>query len=539
MTNFTRRSLLQTSSAVFAAAALPRFAIAQADSRPSITIAVQKVSTSNTLEPMREQSNVGQRTFSLIAESLIDLDWTGNMLPMPRLASAWRRIDGRTVELTLRDNVRFHDGRMMTAEDVAFSFGPERMWAGGTADSRGMFGSTTAGQKDKLPPPEALGIARNAYPAFERIEIVDKNTVRFVNKTPDVTIEGRLTRNVGTIWSRSAFDAAKTWLDWARKPVGTGPYRVAEYQPDSKLVLEAFDDYWSGRPPIRRLTLVEVPEVASRVAGLMAGDFDFATDLPPDQITEVERSARHHVVGGPIVNNRVTIMDKTHPVLANPLVRRAMSHAVDRQAIVEALWLGRTVVSKGLQYPFYGQMFLADWENPAFSPDEAKKLLTQAGYKGEEIPYQLLNNYYTNQMPTAQILVEGWRQVGLNVKIEMKENWSQILGRDPRRCICDNSNSSWFPDPVASIASYTPGGQTYEAGQWRNDEANAAFERLQNSTDMDERRNAYRRVLGILEREDPAYILLHQNATFIGKRRDLAWKPAGSFVMDFRAGNWA
>lgn len=154
---------------------------------------------------MREQSNVGQRVFYTFAETLTDHAWTGDLSLRPGLAESWRRIDARTLELKLRQGVRFHNGDAMTAEDVAFSFGPERMWSGGSVDTRGMWVSTTAGGNTKVPPPEAPRIAQAAYPGFERMEIVDKYTVRFVNRTPDVTLEGRLTRNCGAIFSQRAF----------------------------------------------------------------------------------------------------------------------------------------------------------------------------------------------------------------------------------------------------------------------------------------------------------------------------------------------
>jgi peptide/nickel transport system substrate-binding protein len=517
---------------------LPRFAIAQGDNRPSITVAVQKISTSNTLEPMREQSNVGQRVFYTFAETLTDHAWTGDLSLQPGLAESWRRIDGRTLELKLREGVRFHNGDGLVAEDVAFSFGPERMWSGSSVDTRGMWVSTTPGAASKVPPPEAPKIAMAAYPGFERMEIVDKYTVRFVNRVPDATLEGRLTRNCGAIFSQRAFAEAKTWLDWARQPVGTGPYRIVDYKPDAELLLEAFDDYWGGRPPIKRIRFVEVPEVSQRVNGLRAGDFDFACDLPPDQIATVEASPRLEVVGGPIMNIRLTIFDKHHPTLKDPRVRRAMTHAVDRQAIVDALWSGRTKVPKGLQWDFFGPMLLSDWAVPAYDPAEAKRLLKEAGYDGAPVPYQMLNNYYTNQLQTAQIMVEQWKAVGLNVAIEMKENWGQILGKFPGRGICENSNSSWFNDPVASLSAYAPGGQTWEAGQWENEAIVPLTESLQAGIDLESRRRDFRRILTILEREDPVYNVVHQNATFTAKRRDYKWRPAQSFVVDFRASNW-
>jgi peptide/nickel transport system substrate-binding protein len=532
----TRR---QAASAGLSALLLPRFAVAQADQRPAITVAVQTISTSNTLEPLREQSNVMTRVVASFLEPLVDLDWVGDLSLRPALAESWRRIDERTLELRLRE-ARFHDGRAVTAEDVAFTFGPQHMWgsAAAAAPAGGMFTSTTAGRGSKEPPPEVPAIAKLAFPGFERMEVVDARMVRLVNRTPDVTLEGRLARPAAAIISRAAFEAAEDWLSWARRPVGTGPYRVAEYRPESQLLLEAFDDHWAGRPPLRSIRFVQVPEVAARVNGLRTGEYDFACDLPPDQIEVVRGSPRHEVVGRAIANHRVTAFDKTHPTLRDARVRRAITHAIDRKSISDGLWAGRAPLPKGMQFEFYGPMMLEDWESPRFDPAEARRLLREAGYRGEAIPYRLLNNYYTNQVPTSQVLVEGWRQVGLNVQIEMKENWSQILAADGDRAVRDNSNTAFFNDPVGAMAAFGPSGQQWASGEWRNDEAAAALERLQASTDLQARRAALRRMLEICEREDPAYTVLHGTVNLTGKRKDIAWRPAGSFAMDFTSRNW-
>ena len=120
----TRRSLILGGAG---ALALPRFAIGQSEQRPAITIAVQKIANSNTLDELREQSNVGTRMATMFVERLIDLNYQGQLEQRPGLATAWRRIDDKTVEVELRRGVRFHNGDEMTAEDVAFSFGPEHM----------------------------------------------------------------------------------------------------------------------------------------------------------------------------------------------------------------------------------------------------------------------------------------------------------------------------------------------------------------------------------------------------------------------------
>lgn len=540
MTVLTRRHALGLAAGSAGLLVLPRFAIGQADNRPSITIAVQKIANSNTLETLREQSNVGTRTFYSYAETLIDTDWSGDLSLRPGLASAWKRIDDRTVELTIRDGVKFHDGETMTVEDVAFSFGNERMWGGAVqAGSAGLFGSVTGGAAGKQPPAEVVAIAKRAFPSFEKVEIVDTRTVRFVNKTPDVTLEGRISRNVGIIVSRKAFAEAASWLDWARKPVGTGPYKIGEFKPDQSLTLLAHDDYWGGRPPLKSIRFVEVPETSSRINGLRSGEYDFACDIPPDQISEIERDPRHEVLGGLIANHRLTVFDKTHPQLENPLIRRAMTHAIDRQSIVDALWGGRTRVPKGLQWEFYGEMFVADWAVPAYDQKLARELVKQSGYKGEPIPYRLLNNYYTGQVATAQVLVESWREIGINVAIETKENFPQVLAKGPTRAVRDWSNSASFNDPVSSItAQHGPTGQQWQIGEWRNDEMGKLSGALETSTDPAQRKAMFRRILEICEREDPAYTVLHQTANFTAKRKAIQWKAAQSFVMDFRSRNW-
>ena len=534
----TRRSLI----AAAGAAALPRFAIAQADQRPDIKVAVQLIATSNTIDPIAEQSNVGTRMTNSFLETLIGKNYQGKLESIPRAATSWKRIDSRTLEVELRKGVKFHNGDELIAEDVAFTFSPARM-----------FGNTEPLNMDKTIPLDTMNpmsaskalpaqvppVARRLWPSLQKIEIVDKYTVRFINATPDLTLEGRLTALGSEIVNRRGFEEATSWLDYARKPIGTGPYRVREYKPDIALVLEAHEDYWGGRPPLRSLTFVQVPEVAQRVNGLRSGEFHFASDLPPDQIKTVEADQRLHVVGGLVPNHRLTTFDKFDTALKDPKLRLAMAHAIDRQSIVDSLWLGRTRVPAGLQWEFYGYMFVDGWTVPQFDLAKARELVKQANYKGDPIPYRLLNDYYTNQTANAQVLVEMWREAGLNVVIEMKENWTQIFDRAGQRGVHDWSNSAVFNDPVSSLVSqHGPQGQQQQTGEYGNAEVNELSAKLTSSTDKDERHKIFARLLEICEREDPAYTVLHQNATFTGKARSIQWKAAPDFGMDFRPANW-
>ncbi len=109
--------------------------------------------------------------------------------------------------------------------------------------------------------------------------------------------------------------------------------------------------------------------------------------------------------------------------------------------IVDKLWLGRTKVPPGLQFDFYGDMFVKGWTAPEYDLAKAKALVKQAGYAGDPIPFRVLNDYYTLQTADAQVLTEMWQQAGLNVQIEMKENWAQIWDPQGKRAIHDWSNS--------------------------------------------------------------------------------------------------
>ena len=232
------------------------------------------------------------------------------------------------------------------------------------------------------------------------------------------------------------------------------------------------------------------------------------------------------------------MFDEHFPALRDPRVRLAMAHAIDRQAIIDSLWAGRTRIPAGMQWEFYGDMFVHGVTVPEYDPKKAQQLLKDAGYKGEPIPYRMLNNYYTNQVPSVQIVAEMWKAVGINTEIAMKENWTQVQDRAGRG-VHDWSCSAAFNDPVSSIVSqFGPNGEAQQTGQWTNAEMNSLSQVLLSGTDRARRREAFARILQICEREDPVYTILHQNATFTAKPKSIGWKPAPSFAMDFSARNW-
>ena len=94
-------------------------------------------------------------------------------------------------------------------------------------------------------------------------EVTGRYSLTFVTERSDPALDKRLGHRIGVVVNRRALEAAESWNAYARNPIGTGPYRIAEYRADQHLILEAFDDYWGGRPPLRRIRFLEVPEVAA------------------------------------------------------------------------------------------------------------------------------------------------------------------------------------------------------------------------------------------------------------------------------------
>ncbi len=480
-------------------AAVPTFAIGQ-PARPSLRIAVPKIANTGTLDPLREQSsNASERYIGLILETLI-----GPGL-VPRLATAWRRVDDRTLDLTLRPGVITHRGGTLSAEDVAFSFSR----AGADA------------------PADLAAVAARHIPSLDRVVVIDAATVRITTAGPDLALEQRLSAG-GTQIVPAA--GARPWAQFAQAPAGTGPYRVVSFRPDLALVLEAHDAHWAGRPRYATVTIVEMPEAAARAAALTAGDVQIATDMAPDQIATIERNGHLHVLGGPVPNHRILAFDQHHPALRDPRVRLAMAHAVDGQAIVDGLWLGRTRVPPGLQFD-YGPMQIDGWTVPATDPALAHRLLTDARYDGTPIPYRVRQNYYPGEVTTAQVLVEMWHAAGLNVALSVHENWAQVLA--PGRAVRDWSNSAVFADPSSSLTNqHGPQGAQQTNGEWSNAEFNTLSATLDRGTTLGARRAAFARMLVIAEREDPAYVVLHQTASFVAAPRALPFRAGPGFALD-------
>ncbi|SDF49266.1 peptide/nickel transport system substrate-binding protein [Bradyrhizobium brasilense] len=504
MLGLSRRSLLKT---IALGAVLPGRVFGQS-ARPRIVVAVP--TQPDYVDPVMLNNTPALRMLSNAFDGLLRIDFNDNMAIKPAIAESWRRLDSTTVEFTLRPGVKFHDGSTVTAGDIVFSLGQERR-----------LGPTGAGNT----------IASQYQQTIASVQAIGSSTILVTTKIPDPAIDKKLAAWSAQIVSETAFRKAASWQNWFRGPVGTGPYRVISNQKDISLVLKSHDEYWGGLPPFSSIEFRIVPEVASRVNGLLAGDYDLLSDLLPDQFESIETS-RFDIVGGPIANLRVLAIDTTAPWLSDRRIRQALSLAIDRDLIIKQLWQGRIDVPHGAQYPMFGDVYDPSFPAPGHDPEKARGLLRDTGYNGDPIVYRLLNNWYPNQVLTAQILVQMWKAVGLNVVLHPMENFSQVYAK-PSHAIWDESFLPSWPDPTSMVwRQHGPGGGQHALKIWDSPQYQSVGAAFAKSSDSEERKELARRALEIFAEEVP-FIILHNNGAFYAKRRNLAWAPYSALVMDF------
>lgn len=501
-----------TSTAALAAALMIGASAGIAADRPDLNVAV----TLNPprLDPMAENSNVNARVMKNVLETLIRTDSQNDGALEPALAESWSRVDGRTVEFKIRQGVTCHNGEVFDANDVAFSLGTQRFMG---EDAPGW------------------AIAQQYLGGLEAVDIKDDHTVQIRFKERDPLIELRFANWMTEMICQEAYEAAGSWESWVQSPVGTGPYKVGEVVHGDFIRLDANDSWWGGDVPANSVTFKVVPEMAARIAGLSTGEYDIMTELTTDQFPVLEGNEELKIAGGPIRNIRVIIFDEKNPQLQDVRVRQALSHAIDRDLIVEAMFSGLVTVPNGLQMKVFGDLYIADHEGTAYDPEKARALLEEAGYNGAEISYRYLQDYYTGEVDTAQILAEMWRQVGLNIKLELVENWGQIEDVAEGRGIFNWSNSAEYPDPLGQMYRlYGPNGWFQGNDTYESEAFNSHGEVLKVG-ETPERIEAMRAMLEIYERTDPPGTYLHTLPMFYGVRSNIAWQATDTGFMDFSA----
>jgi peptide/nickel transport system substrate-binding protein len=338
-------------------------------------------------------------------------------------------------------------------------------------------------------------------------------------------------------WITSSNYLAEAGLEGMRvKPVGTGPYRLASFERDRRVVLDAFDDYWMGPPPARRVSISAVPEAASRLAGLQAGDFDLVTNLLPDQMPSLASDRRVEAVAVRLDFAHILYYDTRRPALRDPRIRRALNYAVDYDMMGRALWGEGFRRLPAFQLPSYGDLYDRDRQGFAYDPDKAKRLLAEAGWKGEDIVIRIPSDYYLNLLQAAQIVQQMWLAVGVPSRLDVRDSPASLT--QPGADVRPVSVSFRFADPLGGgLMVHMAKDYFIQAqGFWTPIAFNQISDAFRAATDPAERRRLWLRLLDEFEAEAPAMILYPVQEVF-GKRRDLRFTHYPLYYMDLRSYN--
>ena len=345
------------------------------------------------------------------------------------------------------------------------------------------------------------------------------------------------------IISEDGYKAAGGWDTWIKKPAGTGPYKIDSFKTGNRLELSRFDGYWNKKAPAAKLSFVEVPELSARVAGLRSGEFDLITEVPPDQIKPLSSDGRVDVVGGPVDNIYGLIFDsKSSKVMQSKELRLAILHAIDRELLVQALFAGKTTTADSFQSKTFGDLYIPEMNQKLYDPEKAKALIKASGYKGEPIVWRIQTGYYTLEMTVSQAIAAMLKNVGLNVEIQVKENWSQVEAAGPDRMINNASFSAYFPDPASQLWRRLKPGTSWDTMGFL-DTSSPEYKRfaelgkiLETSTDPAARKEAWKGMLQAFI-ENPLACPLYALPMIYAKQKNVNWTPGIEGRLDLGANN--
>lgn len=379
-----------------------------------LTFALQ--SESPTLDPHTTTALVASYTMHHVYETLFTLN--SRLEPVPMLAERFTVTpDRRTYTITLRRGVPFHHGREMTADDVVASL---TRWGRLGVRGRALFANT------------------------ESLTAPDPYTIVFRLKDPYALLIADL-----AWWTQFAAIYPKEVVDEAgpgplRRFVGTGPFRFVEFVPDRHLRLERFDRYASRSDPpdgmggqrtayLDGITFVPVPDAAVRVAGVQRNEYQFGELVSSDDYERLRRDPGAIPFRGPVPSFLAFVLNKRTGPTTNVKIRQALLAALDADAIMRASYghpLFFRVDSSLMPKEHYMWSDAGKELYNQKDPERARKLLSEAGYRGEPIRFLVTAEsiWATNSAPLAKSMLE---RVGFVVDLQYMD-WSTVLARRAR-----------------------------------------------------------------------------------------------------------
>lgn len=440
----------------------------------------------------------GLATLVNVYESLVRADPEGHTVPA--LAQSWDVLDGgKVIVMHLRHGVKFHSGDPLSSADVLWSH--ERM------SKKTWF--------------YALSFAK----FITKVEAVDPYTVKFSFKQPDAQF---LLVPALIIGSKSYYDRVGE-KEFTKHPVGTGPYRIVDYKPAEYLDLAAFDGYWGKAPQIKQAHFVFVQDDNTRVSKLQAGEVDLIMATPYSAYDQLKSQ------GFSLVKLPVHPTQSIQMQFANPhtpwhdlRIRKAMAHAIDRDAIVKGLLHGMPTDYPRLMPDEVGyDPNLIDYK---YDPAEARRLEAEAGYpNGFEMPLYYSTGVYFGTLETAEAVALYLKQnLNVNTKVQGIQliQLLQMLGRIARDPKGEYVGVAGLP--VANLPTPIEGVSLAYSGMfamYKNDQLDALLAKADATLDVAKQAPSIKEMMKI-EQEDLSTITLWQYVDVYAMRKGIVYTPS-------------
>ncbi|QOG08439.1 ABC transporter substrate-binding protein [Aureimonas sp. OT7] len=437
-----------------------------------------------------------------IFDYLVMRDGAGKL--QPAIAREWEQISDTAMRFTLRDDVLFHDGTPLTAQDVKFSI--------------------------ERPALDESVIQHSFYDTIREVEIVGEHEIIVHTDGPDPILLNRLSRIGSGIVSKAYVDRVG-WDEFALHPIGTGPFRVVEWRRDDRIIMEGFKDHWRGAPVWDRLIHRTIPEDSTRVGELVSGGVDIATNIPSQDIQRVAESGVAETKPWPSFRVMTLFVNtKEGSPMADPKVREAVDLAIDNQMLIDTVFDGlgtpvRAAVTPGLSaVPMeYHDTFLYD-------PERSVKLLQEAGYGPNELTLKIQgpSGRYPLDVETMEIVAVMLNAVGINTEIEALE-WSSYQSRvwEPYKVehlgLIGHANS--LQDGYHAVQRARCGYDFANRTGWCNDRFDELVEKSAVTVDPELRAGMLAEAFKLLS-DSRSIIYLHQSENIIGIGNDVDWTPS-------------
>jgi peptide/nickel transport system substrate-binding protein len=434
----------------------------------------------------------------------------------PGLAEDWEiSDDGLTYTFFLRQGVKFHDGTDFNADAVVYNF--ER-WMNGTKDKFYYYASMFGGFKG------------DEGHVIEEVKAVDEYTVEFKLKRPQAPFLKNLAMSPFGIASPAALE--EYGEKFTENPVGTGPFKFVEWKRNDKIVLEKNENYWKeGYPKLDGIIFKSIPENSARLNALMTGEIDLADGINPTDVPQIESNPNLQLFKRPSMNVGYLGFTVTRKPFDNPLVRQALNHAIDRQAIIDAFYAGMAEPAKNPMPPVIPG-YNDEIEPYEYDLEKAKKLLEEAGYPdGFEMELWAMpvpRPYMPDGQKVAEVIQASFEKIGVKAKIVSFE-WATYLEKARNGeadafllgWTGDNGDADNFLYVLLDKDNIGSNNYTY----YSNDELHDILIQAQTEVDEEKRNELYKKAQEIIREDAPWAPLVHSTPVLAGKANVKGFKP--------------